>query len=90
MMDRAAGTGPAAASQEMSMALIEHETEETLRREEAAARLRALADELSRQNEVSFLREGTRYTVKVPDEVTFSLEIEVGEEGSEIEVELKW
>jgi amphi-Trp domain-containing protein len=72
------------------VALIEHQTEETLRREEAADRLRALADELARQNEVSFMREGTRFTVKVPDEVTFSLEIEVGEEGSEIEVELKW
>jgi amphi-Trp domain-containing protein len=72
------------------MGLIEHQTEETLRREAAADRLRARADELSRQNEVSFTREGTRYTVKVPDEVTFSLEIEVGDEGSEIEVELKW
>jgi amphi-Trp domain-containing protein len=72
------------------VALIEHQTEETLRREEAADRLRALADELARQNEVSFMREGTRFTVKVPDQVTFSLEIEVGEEGSEIEVELKW
>ena len=60
-----------------------------MRREEAAARLRELADQLSRHNEVAFLREGVRYTVKVPNEVTFSLEIEVGEEN-EIEVELTW
>jgi amphi-Trp domain-containing protein len=72
------------------MSLIEHEHEERLRREDAAERLRRLADELSRQNEVSFLREGVRYTLRVPDEVTFSLEIETGEDGSEIEVELKW
>jgi amphi-Trp domain-containing protein len=72
------------------MSLIEHESEERLRREDAAARLRALADELSRQNEVTFVREGKRYTVEVPDEVEFSLEIEVGAEGSEIEVEIKW
>ena len=69
---------------------IEHTTEERLRREEAASRLRALADELSRHNEVSFVRNGTRFTVAVPDEVTFTLEVESSGEESEIEVELKW
>jgi hypothetical protein len=39
-----------------SMELIEHVTEERLRREEAAARLRSLADELSRHNEIAFAR----------------------------------
>ena len=68
---------------------IEHATEERLRREEAADRLRAIADELSRQNEISFLREGKQLRLSVPDEVTFSLEIEMGEEN-EIEIELKW
>lgn len=72
------------------MDLIEHVSEGRLRREEAAKRLRALADELSRHNEVSFEREGVRYTVDVPDEVQFKLEIEVGDDGSEIEVELSW
>ena len=72
------------------MDLIEHTTEARLGREEAASRLRALADELSRHNEISFLREGIRYTVKVPNEVDFSLEIEVGGDESEIEIELKW
>ena len=72
------------------MSLIEHNSEERLGREAAAQRLRDLADELSRQNEVSFVREGVRHTVAVPDEVTYSLEIEVDEDGSEIEVELKW
>ena len=68
---------------------LEHTTEERLRREEAAQRLRALADELSRQNEVAFVRDGKRFTVDVPNTVTFSLEIELGE-ANEIEVELKW
>lgn len=72
------------------MSLIEHTSEERLKREEAAQRLRDLADELSRQNEVSFVQEGVRHTVQVPNEVTYSLEIEVGEEGSEVEVEIKW
>lgn len=72
------------------MELIEHESTERLSREEAARRLHELADDLARHNGVSFLREGVRYTVPVPDEVTFAVEIEVGEGGSEIEVELSW
>ncbi|MCC6338959.1 MAG: amphi-Trp domain-containing protein [Acidimicrobiia bacterium] len=72
------------------MELIEHETEARLRREEAAARLRALADELARQNEVAFLRDGVRYTVAVPDEVTLKVEVEVEDDESEIEVKISW
>ena len=72
------------------MRLIEHSVEAKLRREEAAERLRALADELSRQNKVTFVRDGKKFTVDVPDEVEFSLEIEVGGDENEIEVELKW
>ena len=68
---------------------IEHATEQTMRREDAAKRLRALADELERQNEVSFVREGKQFRVKVPDQVEFSLEVELGE-GNEIEVEISW
>lgn len=71
------------------MELIEHTTSERMRRETAAERLRALADELSRHNEVRFVRDGVRYSVDVPDEVELTMEIEVGEE-SEIEIELKW
>ncbi|HET6954191.1 MAG TPA: amphi-Trp domain-containing protein [Acidimicrobiales bacterium] len=72
------------------MDLIEHVTEERLPREAAAARIRDLADQLARHNEVAFVRDGVRYTVDVPDDVVFTLEIEVGDEGSEVEVELKW
>lgn len=71
------------------MALIEHESEERLTREQAAARLRELADQLARHNEVAFEKDGLPIRVDVPDEVTFSLEIEVGDE-SEIEIEIKW
>ena len=72
------------------MDLIEHTTEERLRREDAAKRLRDLADQLARHNQVSFVRDGVRYSVKVPDEVTLTLEVEIGDEGSEIEVEITW
>jgi amphi-Trp domain-containing protein len=74
----------------MTMELIEHATEQRLRREEAANRLRMLADELTRQNELSFVRNGMQFKVGVPDEVVFSLEVEVGDEESEIEIELSW
>ena len=72
------------------MELIEHEEEERLTREEAAARLRDLADQLSRHNQVVFEAGGIKHSVKVPKEVTLSLEVEVGDEGGEIEVELRW
>jgi amphi-Trp domain-containing protein len=72
------------------MELIEHATEERLRREEAAKRLRMLADELTRQNELSIMQNGMQLRVWVPDEVVFSLEVEVGDDESEIEIELKW
>jgi len=72
------------------MELIEIEEKARLRREEAAARLRAIADMLSKHNEVSFERDGLRYKVRVPDEVDFELEIEIGGDGSGIEIELSW
>jgi amphi-Trp domain-containing protein len=70
--------------------LIEISEKERLSREEAAARLRALADALARHNEVEFERGGLRFKVHVPDEVDFKLEIEVGDDERELEVELKW
>lgn len=72
------------------MDLFEHGTEEQLRREDAAARLRELADQLSRHNKLTYTQEGMRYTIDVPSQVTFEVEIEVGDEGSELEIEIRW
>ena len=72
------------------MELIEIEEKARLRREDAAARLRAIADMLARHNEVAFERDGLRYKVRVPDEIDFELEIEIGADGSGIEIELNW
>ncbi|MCR1785527.1 amphi-Trp domain-containing protein [Nocardioides carbamazepini] len=69
--------------------LFEIDQTQRLRREEAAARLRALADSLERHNSVTFEREGRRITVDVPDEVELTVEVEIGEE-SELEIELRW
>jgi amphi-Trp domain-containing protein len=76
--------------EEPTMELIEHATNERLRREVVADRLRRLADELSRHNEVPFSRDGLRYRVAVPDEVDFTLEVEISDTKSEIEIEIKW
>lgn len=72
------------------MDLIEIAERQRLSREDAAARLRTLADALARNNEVEFERGGMRITVHVPDEVNLKLEIEVGDEESELEIELTW
>ena len=71
------------------MDLFEIDETKRLRREEAAARLRDLADALARNNEVAFERDGRRITVDVPDEVNLKIEVEIGDEN-ELEIELTW
>jgi amphi-Trp domain-containing protein len=72
------------------MDLLEIGGKERLDRKEAAARLRALATALARDNEVKYDRGGMQFKVHVPDEVDFKLEIEVEDEEWELEVELTW
>jgi amphi-Trp domain-containing protein len=72
------------------MDLLEITGEERLGREEAAARLRALATALAKKNEVEYDRGGMQFKVHVPDEVDFKVEIEVEDDEWELEVELKW
>ena len=71
------------------MDLFEIGDVQRLSREEAAARLRALADALARNNAVEFERDGRRITVRVPDEVALKVEVELGDDN-ELEVELTW
>ncbi len=70
--------------------MLDIEEKRTLRREEAAALLRELADSLSRHNEVAFTREGKQFHLRVPDQVEVELEIEVDDDESSIEVEISW
>ena len=73
------------------MDLFEMDETQTMTREEAAARLRDLADSLSKHNSVEFSREGGRVTVAVPDEVRLKVEVELGDDNEiEIEIELTW
>jgi amphi-Trp domain-containing protein len=72
------------------MDLFEIDEKQHLRREEAAARLHALADALARHNSIDFERDGRRITVRVPDEVDLKIEAEVEDDGTELEIELSW
>ena len=72
------------------MDLFEIDETQHLRREEAAARLHALADALAKHNTIDFERDGRRITVRVPDEVDLKIEVEMNDEGAELEIELTW
>ena len=72
------------------MELLEIKQKETVRREEAAARLHAFADALARHNDVEFERGGMHFTVHVPDEVQLKVEFEIEDDGTELEIELTW
>ncbi len=72
------------------MDLIEFETERTMSREEAAAELRKLADALARNNQVQFVKGNLKHTVRVPNQVTVEYEVEVGDDGGQIEFEITW
>ena len=72
------------------MDLFEIDETQHLRREEAAARLHALADALARHNAIDFERDGRRISVQVPDQVDLKVEVELGDDGNELEIELTW
>ena len=62
----------------------------TLSREEAAARLHAIAGEHASGNDVVIERETMRFVAHVPDQVTLTAESEVEDDGTELETELTW
>ena len=72
------------------MDVVEIEQKETVRRKEVATRLRRLATQLSKGNEVKFEQGGMKMNVHVPDEVQLKVELEVETDERELEIELKW
>jgi amphi-Trp domain-containing protein len=62
----------------------------TLSREEAAARLHAIADELASGNSVVIERGDLRFVATVPDQVELKVEFEIEDDGTELEIELTW
>jgi amphi-Trp domain-containing protein len=72
------------------MDLVELKEKTTMSREDAAARLHAIADELASGNGIVIERDRLRFVARVPDEVHLKIEFEVEDEGSEFEIELTW
>ncbi len=72
------------------MDLVELKDKQTLRREDAAARLRAIADELGSGNDIVLERDNLRFVARVPDEVNLKIEFEIEDDGAEFEIELTW
>lgn len=72
------------------MDLLEISEKREMGREDAAKLLHQIADSLAHHNEVEFAREGIKFHLAVPNQVTVELEIEVESEESSIEIEISW
>lgn len=72
------------------MSEIEISREQQMSREEAAALLRDIADQLARHNQVDLVREGNKVSVAVPDQVSVEVEVELGPDGNQLEIEIEW
>jgi amphi-Trp domain-containing protein len=72
------------------MDLVELKEKQALGREEAAARLREIADELASGNDIVIQRDNLRFVARVPDEVNLKIEFEIEDDGAEFEIELTW
>jgi amphi-Trp domain-containing protein len=72
------------------MDIVEVEQKETVSRKEVAARLRRLATQLTKGNEVKFEQGGITMKVHVPDEVQLKVEVEAATDERELEIELTW
>jgi amphi-Trp domain-containing protein len=70
--------------------LAELKEKTTLGREDAAARLRAIADELASGNDLVLERDNLRFVARVPDEVHLKIEFELEDDGAEFEIEITW
>jgi len=72
------------------MELLELKEKTTLSREDAAARLHRIADELASGNDIVMESGNMRFMSRVPDEVRLKVEFEVEDGETEFEVELTW
>jgi len=70
---------------------LELKEKSRISREQAAARLHAIAYELASGNDVILERRQARFVAKVPDEVALiKIEFEVEDDKTEFEIELTW
>lgn len=72
------------------MELVELKEKTTLSREQSAARVHAIADDVASNNDFVVEREHLRSVAHIPDQVQLKLEFEIGDDRSELEIELTW
>lgn len=72
------------------MELLELQEKTTVAREEAAARMHQIADELASGNDIVLESGAIRFVSRVPDEVRLKVEFEVEDGETEFEIELTW
>ena len=72
------------------MELLELQEKTTLSREEAAARMHQIADELASGNDIVMESGAMRFVSRVPDQVKLKVEFEVEDGETEFEIELTW
>ena len=70
--------------------MTEFEWEQKLKRKEAAELLRAIAEGLAGDGEVTLERDSWELKLKVPNDLEVEVELEVGDGETELEIELKW
>jgi amphi-Trp domain-containing protein len=70
--------------------LLELQEKTTLSREEAAARMHQIADELASGNDIVMESGAMRFVSRVPDQVKLKVEFEVEDGETEFEIELTW
>ena len=72
------------------MDILDISEKRTMVREEAAALLHQIADSLARHNGLDFNRDGLKFHINVPRDVTVEVEVEMESGESSIEVEISW
>ena len=72
------------------MDLLELKEKNVVSREEAAAQMHAIADELASGNDIVMERDHLRFVARVPDQVKLKIEFEMEDDGTEFEIELSW
>jgi amphi-Trp domain-containing protein len=84
------GNAPGRPGSEAAVKLMELKDKTTLSREEAAARLHAIADEPASGNDLVIERDTMRFVAHVPDQINLKVEFEAKDDGTELEIELTW
>nr|WSX49332.1 amphi-Trp domain-containing protein [Streptomyces sp. NBC_00974] len=69
---------------------LKFEQKSSLSRLEAADQLSALAEALRHGGNAELELGPGKLTLRIPDELRTEIEVEVGDEGIELEIELKW